>query len=201
VYYSDVILKIGESKELIFLSALVNIIVIVLIVTLLLRLSGEKYKDIGFNKQNILKQLKIGFLFGVLIFVFDILVINSVVDMIFPSSAGVDLSKLFNNIYFYPVWIFIAIFKGGFSEELWRIFGLTRFEKCFGKSGLVFALIVSSVVFGFGHLYQGVGGIIEMFIMGLLYASVYLRKRSAFEAVFAHTTFDIISITLAYIIY
>ena len=38
-----------------------------------------------------------------------------------------------------PVWVFLAIFKGGFVEELWRVFGLTRFERLWGKSGLVIA--------------------------------------------------------------
>jgi len=111
------------------------------------------------------------------------------------------MSHLFDNIYFLPAWIFIAIFKGGFAEELWRIFTLTRFEKCCGKSGLLLALIFGAVIFGVGHLYQGVGGVISVAIVGLLYGLVYLRRRRAFEAVVAHATFDLIGITLGYMIY
>jgi membrane protease YdiL (CAAX protease family) len=202
IYYSDLVLKLAQSN-LFLLSAMVNGIVTVLIVTLLLRLSKENYKDIGFDTQNILRQLRNGLLFGVLIFILDTFLIGTIVDVLLPKTSveGIDMSKLFNNLYFLPVWIFISVFKGGFSEELWRIFALTRFEKCFGKPGLLFALILGSVVFGFGHLYQGVGGMLSIAILGLLYALVYLRKRLAFEAVFAHATFDIIAITLGYIIY
>ena len=58
-----------------------------------------------------------------------------------------------------------------------------------------------AAVFGFGHLYQGFGGMIPAMVRGLLYASVYLRKRRAFEAVSAHATFDLINITFGYILY
>ncbi|MFC1968746.1 CPBP family intramembrane glutamic endopeptidase [Chloroflexota bacterium] len=201
-HYIDTILEWVESIQTFTLYALAYGVFTVISVTLLLRLGKEKYRDIGFDKQNILKQLGIGLLFGVLIFLLHNLVVSTIVDALLPKAAqGIDLSTLFNTIYFLPVWIFLALFKSGFSEELWRIFTLTRFEKCFGKAGLFTALIVGSAVFGFGHLYQGVGGMIPAMVRGLLYASVYLRKRRAFEAVFAHATFDLINVTLGYVLY
>jgi membrane protease YdiL (CAAX protease family) len=203
IYYIDTILEWGRSIQTFSLYALAYGVFTVIIVTLLLRLSKERYKDIGFDTHNILKQLRIGLLFGVLIFMLNTFVIGVIVEVIVPETAaeGIDMSALFSNLYFLPVWIFIALFKAGFSEELWRIFTLTRFENCFGKSGLLFALLVGSVVFGFGHFYQGVGGLIQAAARGLLYASVYLRKRNAFEAVSAHAAFDLINIALGYIIY
>ena len=201
-YYIDTILEWVGSIQTFTLYALVYGVFTVISTTLLLRLGKEKYRDIGFDKQNILKQLGIGLLFGLLIFLLHNLVVSTIVDALLPKTAeGIDLSTLFNNVYFLPVWIFLALFKSGFSEELWRIFTLTRFEKCFGKAGLFTALIVGSAVFGFGHLYQGVGGMVPAMVRGLLYALVYLRKRRAFEAVFAHATFDLINITLGYILY
>ena len=201
-YYIDTILEWVGSIQTFTLYALVYGVFTVISTTLLLRLGKEKYRDIGFDKQNILKQLGIGLLFGLLIFLLHNLVVSTIVDALLPKTAeGIDLSTLFNNVYFLPVWIFLALFKSVFSEELWRIFTLTRFEKCFGKAGLFTALIVGSAVFGFGHLYQGVGGMVPAMVRGLLYALVYLRKRRAFEAVFAHATFDLINITLGYILY
>lgn len=195
--------SIGESVPNMFLLMIVSGVFTVLSVTILLRLSKETYKDIGFDKQNILKQLGIGFLFGVLTFVLDAFIVDKIVDVIQPETAaeGIDMSLLFNNLYFLPVWVFIALFKAGFAEELWRVFTLTRFEKLSGKPGLLFALVFGSVMFGLGHLYQGVGGMISAVVRGLIRALVYLRKRHALEACSAHAAFDIISITLGYIIY
>jgi membrane protease YdiL (CAAX protease family) len=38
-------------------------------------------------------------------------------------------------------------------------------------------------------------------VQGLLYAGVYLRKRSAWEPVVAHAVYDLIGITLGFVIY
>ena len=194
--------RLGSVQQL-ALSALANGAFTVLAVTLLLYLSKETYLDIGFRKQNVLKRLGIGVALGVLVFVLDTFVISPFVDALLPktSAQGIDMSELFSNITDLPIWIAIAFLKGGFVEELWRIFALTRFERRFGKAGLVFALIASSIVFGFGHLYQGTGAVITNAIEGLLYALVYLRKRSAWEAVFAHAMFDLIGVILGFVIY
>ncbi|MFC2004736.1 CPBP family intramembrane glutamic endopeptidase [Chloroflexota bacterium] len=200
--YIDTILDWARSMPTYSFYALAYGAFTVIAVTLLLRLSKERYKDIGFNKQSLVKQIGIGFLFGLLIFVLMNIAIETVVDALLPKESveGTDLSVLFQSILFLPVWIVLAIFKAGLSEELWRIFTLTRFEKLFGKSGLFFALIVGSLIFGFGHFYQGTSGIIVAATRGLLYASVYLRKRQALEAVSAHATFDLINVSLGYIL-
>ena len=201
--YIDTILDWASSIQTFSVYGLAYGVFTVIAVTLLLRLSKERYKDIGFNKKRLFRQIGIGVLFGILIFVLMNIVIDTIVDALLPKESveGTDLSILFQNILFLPVWIVLAVFKSGFSEELWRIFTLTRFEKLFGKSGLLFALIAGSVIFGFGHYYQGTSGLIVAAIRGLIYALVYLRKRRALEAVSAHATFDLINITLGYIMY
>jgi len=203
IYDLESILRTFESIPRVFLHAAMAAVFTIFSVTLLLRLSGEKYKDIGFEKQSVFKQLQNGFLFGVLIFILDTIVLSPILDAVLSqsSSSGLEMSRLFKNAFFLPVFIFIALFKGGFSEELWRIFVLTRFEKILGKPGLILALIVNSVIFGVGHLYQGVGGMISIGLIGFLYALVYLRKRLALEAVAAHAAFNLIQIILGYIVY
>ena len=201
--FIDDILRLFESPGNILLDSLIMGLFTVLVVTLLLRLSGERYKTIGFGTQKIRKQLGFGILFGVLIFLFDTFVSSPSIEGLLPETAaqGVDMGKLFTDSRLLPLWILAALFKGAFSEELWRIFALTRFEKWLGKTGLVLALILGSIVFGFGHLYQGLSGLITIAIIGFLYALVYLRRRRALEAVFAHATFNMIGVILGYIMY
>jgi len=201
--FIDSVLAMFESLPKVFLESFIMAVLVILSVTLLLRLSKEKFSDVGFKKEKLMIQLRNGFLFGMLIFILDTFIISPVLDAILPSTSakGIDMSKLFKDTYYIVIFIFIGLFKGGLSEELWRIFVLTRFEKAFGRFGLVFALIISSLIFGIGHLYQGLSGLISISIIGFLYALVYLRKRSALEAVFTHSTENLISIILGYIIY
>jgi membrane protease YdiL (CAAX protease family) len=201
--FIDDILRLFESVESVLLDSFIMGLFTLVIVTLLLRLSGERYKHIGFDTRNLRRQLGFGILFGVLIFLFDTFVSSPLIEGLLPSTSaqGVDMGRLFTDISLLPLWILVALFKGAFSEELWRVFALTRFEKFFGKPGLILALILSSVVFGFGHLYQGLSGLITIGIIGFLYALVYLRRRSALEAVVAHATFNMIGVVLGYIMY
>ncbi|OGU56780.1 MAG: hypothetical protein A2V66_00225 [Ignavibacteria bacterium RBG_13_36_8] len=196
-------LNLGESLPLTSIYILINGTVVFLIVYCLLRLSGEKLGELGFNRLKLGKQIMIGALFGLIICIIDLFLLSPIFDSLFPQSESESslIQGMFSNIYFFPIWIFISIFKGGFIEELWRIFVLTRFEKVFKKLGLVFALIIGSITFGLGHAYQGTSAIFTIAIIGFLYALVYLRKRNAVEAVTAHAVFDLIMITLGFIIY
>ncbi len=104
-------------------------LVILLVIVGLLRLSRETFRDIGFTSRQLARQLGIGTLFGFALFILHQVLISPVIDVFLPTSVaqGVDLAPLFDNIYQYPIWIFLAVFKGGLAEEGVRIFGLTRF--------------------------------------------------------------------------
>lgn len=201
--YLDSVLTLFDSMPKVLIQAFITAVLVIIFVTFFIRLSREKFNELGFRKGNFTGQLRNGILFGVLIFIADTFLLSPLLDALLPAAAvrGIDMAKLFSNTSYLILFMFIGWFKGGFSEELWRIFVLTRFEKLFGKPGLIIALILSSIIFGIGHLYQGISGLISISIIGFLYALVYLRKRSALEAVLAHATENTISIILGYIVY
>jgi membrane protease YdiL (CAAX protease family) len=175
----------------------------VLVVHFLLRYTNEKYRDIGFVKENILKQIRMGVMLGILIFILQTFIMHPLISAIFPKTTGkeVEISTFFSSLWYLPVLIVLSVLKGGFSEELWRVFVLTRFQKCFGKPGLIIALILGSILFGFGHLYQGIASVMSISIVGFLFALIYLRKGFAWEAVVGHATYDIVAIILGFILY
>ncbi len=195
--------SIAGSLPRLALYASTHGVVILLVIVGLLRLTGETFRDIGFTSERVGRQLGLGTLFGFALFLLHQLLISPVIDVLLPASApqGVDLAPLFDNVYQYPIWLFLAIFKGGLAEEGARVFGLTRFEKVYGRSGLVIAAVFGSVVFGISHLYQGVDSAIGTGIQAVLFILIYLRKRRALEAVAAHAVYDIVGITIAYAIY
>jgi membrane protease YdiL (CAAX protease family) len=175
---------------------------IIVLVSLLLWLGKENFASLGFRKQDLVKQILRGMLLAVGIW-FISQVVGSIVNAILPNVSSQEtgeMENLFTDLRYLPIWLFMAL-SAGFAEELQRIFILTRFEAVWGRIGLVLALIFSSITFGMGHLYQGIGSAVAVGINGLLWALVYLRKRSALEAMVCHAVYDITAVTIAYLVF
>jgi membrane protease YdiL (CAAX protease family) len=171
------------------------------LVWLLLKHDGQKVSDLGLRKAQLKKSFLPGFLFGLVIFAVSNVFIPWITQNWFSDSESVLTGNWFRSPVAIPVWIFLGLIAGGLTEEVSRAFVLTRFERAFGRVGLIIAIILSSVSFGIGHLYQGHGAAFSLGISGALYALVYLRRRSCWEAVIAHATFDTVGITILFCMY
>lgn len=55
------------------------------------------------------------------------------------------------------------------------------------------AAFLTSVAFGVLHAYQGPIGIVRTFVLGLLFAGVYLLSGSLWTVIFAHTLLDLVA--------
>lgn len=76
------------------------------------------------------------------------------------------------------------IFRGYLMNTLARAF---RQE----KTGWIAACIVNSVIFGIGHTYQGISGVILLAVVGLLYALFYLGSgRNLWVPILMHGLYD-----------
>jgi membrane protease YdiL (CAAX protease family) len=203
VFFHESIMNLTKSLPTMFLTAGLVGLAYVVVVALLLRSHKEKYSDLGFSGDSIKKQFLNGLLFGTLIFILQTFLLSPLVDALLPKTAsqGMDPARMFAKLVYLPILIALTVFKGGLAEELWRVFVLTRFRRAWGKTGLIFALTVSSLLFGLGHLYQGLGGVMTIAVVGFFYALVFLRKGKAWEAVIAHAWYDVVSVILGFIIY
>jgi len=83
-------------------------------------------------------------------------------------------------------WVLLS-FTAGFCEEAaFRGYLLTRI-KLFGKTrGWLLPVIISSLAFGSGHAYQGLGGFILLSIYGAMFALLFLRTGSLWPPIIAH---------------
>jgi membrane protease YdiL (CAAX protease family) len=179
-----------------FWFALLGTVVTWIVVWLLLKHDGEKVSELGFRKEQIKWSFLFGIPFGIGIFFICNVVLPRLTWRWFAGSEAAPVGNWFHSPWAVPAWIFLGWIAGGLTEELRRAFVLTRFEKVFGRAGLIAAVLVSSIMFGVGHLYQGKAAAYYVGISGLLYALVYLRRRSCWEAAVAHATFDSIGITI-----
>jgi len=82
-----------------------------------------------------------------------------------------------------------------FSEEtIFRGYLIRRFMSI--SSSPVFAVLLSSFIFSLGHRYEGTAGVATVFIMGTIFAIVYLWRKSLVAPMVMHFMQDFIGIVL-----
>ena len=83
-------------------------------------------------------------------------------------------------------WLAVSITAAICEETAFRGYIMTRVKEVFGKSGWVLPVILSTFAFASGHSYQGVGGLILLFVYGLMFCGLYLMTKSLWPCVLAH---------------
>jgi membrane protease YdiL (CAAX protease family) len=203
-----VFLRAGEAGQPNSVSQLalfvcIKTVIVVGVIWPLLRVSGERFADLGFGLRLVGRSLLRGTLLAVVLFVLVNLVVGALLSAVGLGGGGTSptVTALFRDPREAPLWVFCAVVGGGFNEELVRAFILTRFEHVFGRRGLIFAIVVDSITFGLGHLYQGVSGAVLTGFSGVLYALILLQRRRVADAMVAHAGFDLLGVAGAYTLY
>jgi uncharacterized protein len=88
-------------------------------------------------------------------------------------------------------WIGVCVTAGVCEEILYRGFLLHYFHASPLHLTLTWALAVSSVVFGIGHLYQGVSGAVGTAVLGFLLGVVFLVTGSLAVPMMVHALLDL----------
>ena len=104
--------------------------------------------------------------------------LQAIAERILPQTA-VEL----------PPYLALAITAGLCEEFLYRGFAMAAITRAGLSAWLV--VLVSSVLFGLAHSYQGRGGIVMTFVVGLVLGASRLAYNSLVPAVFWHSAVDI----------
>jgi membrane protease YdiL (CAAX protease family) len=146
--------------------------------------------------------LMLGMAAGLGITLLDQLLIEPAMQHIFHSTPDVSaLGALKGKLPAYIQTLAIGLLFGGIAEELvFRGFLIGWTTRLFGERAVAPAVVLSSALFGFSHLYQGLAGVAETAIVGLLLATLYVvAGRRLMPSAFAHMTIDMIGITDLYL--
>ena len=100
-------------------------------------------------------------------------------------------------------WLGASWTLAAFVEEMvyrgWltaRVAELARYS----KRGWIVAVVVTSILFGLAHLYQGVSGVITTGLTGLMFGGAYLASgRNLWCAILAHGFSDTIGFVMIYL--
>ena len=89
------------------------------------------------------------------------------------------------------IWVGVS-FTAGFCEEIaFRGYLLTRLRLVGKLKSWVVPVVISSVVFGACHAYQGWPGFILISIYGAMFALLYIRTGSLWPCIIAHSLNDL----------
>jgi membrane protease YdiL (CAAX protease family) len=99
-----------------------------------------------------------------------------------------DLSKL-------ALAILLVAIVGVAEETIFRGYLIMRFQDL--NTGTPAAIVLSAFIFSLGHGYEGSAGVVTIGVMGLVFALVYLWRRSLVAPMMMHCLVDFMSIVVA----
>jgi membrane protease YdiL (CAAX protease family) len=90
--------------------------------------------------------------------------------------------------------IFLVTVVGIAEETIFRGYLIMRFRDL--NAGAPTAILLSAFIFSLGHGYEGTAGVITVGVMGLVFALVYLWRRSLVAPMIMHCLVDFVSIVV-----
>ena len=154
----------------------------------LLRLTGDR-ASIGFDLKRPGFDLARGFLAAAVIGIPGLAFYFAARELGF--NTNVAPANLAANWWTIPVLVGYSLMNGLLEEVVMLGFVLKRFEQM--RMGPWVAIVVSAVIRGAYHLYQGFGGFVGNLVMGVVFGLVYLRWKRVAPLVVAHTLLDVVA--------
>jgi membrane protease YdiL (CAAX protease family) len=167
-------------------------------------LRGLSWRDVGLRRS---KAWWKDALQAVLAALFIAIVVNLVTAPLVQRlvSASANNSRFENirgNFMGLLGWLAVAWTLAAFGEEIiFRGYLMNRIADLVGRTrmGWIVSLFGSSLIFGLGHGYQGLAGIINTATIGLLLGTLYLvTNRNLWVNIICHGVIDSISLIILY---
>lgn len=177
-----------------------TLLVIVVLLLLLWFLCGEKPKALNLRPGVWWKDLLGGIVLVVLTlsvkFIFDPTIARYFHRASDIESGMVDLvNMLADSPWLAALFLGFAVLSVAGSEELTRVFFITRWMKIFpSKIWLGIGVFLSAFLFGLNHVAQGYAGMISVTLNGLIMVLWYLRFGRIFHLIVAHYLYDVIQL-------
>lgn len=175
------------------------------LVWILLRLSGERWSEIGFDRPaRFGRAIALGVLAGVLMELLAVFVTTPVITGLFHTEPNYsEFKDIHGNLVLLLIFLALSWTLAAFGEEIcFRGFLMNRLARVFGGSNAAWlaALILSSVLFGWGHTEQGISGWVQEGFSGLLLGVLFLAMgRNLVVPIVAHGISNTLAFVLIYL--
>ena len=152
--------------------------------------------------RTILRSLLWGLAAGILIQAALFFLIEPLIEQLTRSSISLEnFAGVEGNLVNYLMLLAVGLIFGGILEELiFRGFVIGWGVQVFGERSGLWLAILSAVVFGAAHLYQGIAGALTTGLTGLIFGLLYLYlDRKLLPVMVTHMTVNLIGITQIYL--
>jgi membrane protease YdiL (CAAX protease family) len=179
-------------------------IFLVPLIWIALRLRREPWATIGFSRpDNFLRSIAVGVLAGVLMELLAVYVTTPRISAFFGVEPDYsELKDIRGNLALLFVFLGLSWTLGAFGEEIcFRGFLMNRLARLFGESRIAWiaSLLLSSVLFGWGHTEQGISGWVQEGLSGLLLGVLFLStNRNLTVPIVAHGVSNTLAFVLIY---
>jgi hypothetical protein len=169
-----------------------------------LRLRHMRWRDVGLKRPDRwLPTIGLALLIGISYQVVDIFVFSPVLERL--TGEAIDLSlfgDLQGNLLLLILFLAVSWTEASFIEEMFfhgylfnRITDLAGTQ----RTGILFALMGTSLVFGAAHAYQGISGVVDTALAGLLLGLLYLYTgRNLWLPILTHGVIDTVGFLIIY---
>ena len=197
-----VLIFVGDAHHLIPLSKTLFLLAFAWIS---LRVRKLRWRDVGLSRfRNWKTALGLGIAFGVLLEAFELFVTQPALVKWLGKQPDLDVFRaLHGNLKWTLLAIVGAWTLAAFGEEMvYRGYLMNRVADLLNRTrrAWIVSLIVVHVGFGLAHAYQGMTGVIDEGLMGLLLGVIYLRTgRNLSVPIVAHGVADSIDFVLIFL--
>lgn len=182
-----------------------SVVFAVIVVTFLQRAKGQSWKELGLRRPSSMTALA-GWTVAIVVVVFvsSFLIVNPLsVALELPRPDLTRFVEMQGDRKLFLIWLIpIAWGAAAFGEEmLLRGFLLNRLATLMGGSdkAWVLAVVIQAALFGLGHQYQGITGILATTSIGLIMGTAYLLNgRNLWPLILAHGLVDTAGLTSIY---
>jgi membrane protease YdiL (CAAX protease family) len=169
-----------------------------------LHLRHLRWRDIGLRRpERWLPIIGLALLIGIGYQAVDTVLIAPLLQRLTGQSIDLSLfTGLKGNLPALLVFVLVSWTEAAFIEEMFfRGYLLNRFMDVAGRErwGVTIALLANAVIFGSAHAYQGLSGVLDTGLAGLLLGVLYLlARRNLWLPILAHGILDTVGFLLIY---
>ena len=169
-----------------------------------LRLRHMRWRDVGLKRPDRwLPTIGFALIVGIGYQVLDIILIAPLLQHL--TGEGIDLtlfSDLQGNLILLILFLAVSWTEAAFIEELFfRGYLFNRITDLAGRErpGIIVALVCTSLLFGAAHTYQGISGMVDTALAGLMLGLLYLfARRNLWLPILTHGIIDTVGFLLIF---